>query len=495
MGLVETKLSLADLSLRVSKAGGVAYRGITVARRKVPSAALRALWKFAISPGRVRPHAPRVGGIGPLPAFYEVKRSGLSLLKTDESSAVAVGRRAVMHACHPTGAPQSRARPAFSAPRSDESPLFLPSSASRSPVMLSPSTVTLEDVARAARVHRSTVALALRDHPRISADTRKRVKALAENLGYKVNPLVAALMRNRRSGIPIRREAIAYVTSHPTRYGWRPEHHNRPDFFPGAHQRAHDFGYDLEHLWFAEPGMTPKRFQQVLMSRSIRGLIIGRMPPGKLSLDLEWDTFPAVALGMTLQSPRLHHVTENHFDTAWLAMQQCQARGYRRVGFVFSEANDSPCVGDRWLGAYVTKQMQYSQSDRMLPCPGAPTDEKKFIAWFQEHRPDALLVTHSAPVLRWLAAMGCNVPKDVGLVELQDNIEGNVAGVCYDRSRIGALAIELLVDLIYRNETGIPLEQHEILLSGKWREGLTLPSRLINSPHEQETVEVQISRT
>jgi LacI family transcriptional regulator len=58
--------------------------------------------------------------------------------------------------------------------------------------------VTLQDVADRAGVHRSTVALALRDHPRIPADTRELIRALAEKLGYRKNPLVAALMRSRR---------------------------------------------------------------------------------------------------------------------------------------------------------------------------------------------------------------------------------------------------------------------------------------------------------
>ena len=32
-------------------------------------------------------------------------------------------------------------------------------------------------------------------------------------------------------------------------------------------------------------------------------------------------------------------------------------------------------------------------------------------------RPEALLVTHTRPVLPWLRALGCDVPRDVGLVE------------------------------------------------------------------------------
>jgi LacI family transcriptional regulator len=267
------------------------------------------------------------------------------------------------------------------------------------------------------------------------------------------------------------------VTCYPTRFGWRPQNHDRPDFYPGAKHRAAEFGYRVEHLWYAEPGMTPERFRDILTVRGIHGLIIGRMPPTCDTLTLPWEHFSIVALGMTLRSPRLHHVTENHFDTAWQGMEQCRARGYRRVGFVFSEANDSPEVGNRWLGAYSVQQLRFRAEDRIPICPGAPTDGATFLSWFKATRPDALIVTHAAPVLEWLADAGLVVPRDVGLVELQDSAERGVSGVCYDPATIGALAVELLIGLMHRNEVGLPASQHEVMLSGQWWEGTTLPMR------------------
>jgi DNA-binding LacI/PurR family transcriptional regulator len=338
--------------------------------------------------------------------------------------------------------------------------------------------VTLQDVADRAGVHRSTVALALRDHPRIPEETRERIRALAAKLGYRQNPLVAALMQSRRSGRAVRHVTLAFVTNYPTRYGWRPEHHQRPDFFPGAVTRARDFGYKLEHFWLGESGMNPARFCDILTTRGIHGLILGRLPPGQHAIDLRWERFSCVALGMTLRAPRLHHVTENHFDTAWQAMQQCRERGYRRIGFVFTEANDSPRVGDRWIGAYLLQQSKLPARDRLPICPGAPATQGEFAAWFQRYRPDAVLVSHAPPVLAWLRNLGKTVPRDVGLAELEDHPEHGSAGVHYDPSKIGALAVEMLVGLMHRNEKGVPLDQHEVLLSGEWREGNTLPPRI-----------------
>lgn len=341
-----------------------------------------------------------------------------------------------------------------------------------------PGKPTLQDVAEQSGVHRTTVSLALRDHPRIPTETRERVKAIATKLGYQINPLVAALMRARRAGRTVKHVSLAYVTNYPTRYGWKPVHHDRPDFFPGAVSRAKELGYKLEDFWLAEPGMTSTRFCDILAARGIHGLIIGRLPPGQNSLQLDWRRFSCVSLGLTLRSPVLHHVTENHFDTVSQAMQRCQERGYRRVGFVFSEANDSPRVGDRWLGAYLRQQLAFPAKDRIAPCPAVPADEAAFAQWFKRTQPDALIATHARPVLGWLKRLGVSVPRDVGIIDLEDHPQLDCAGVRYDPAMIGSLAVEMLVGLLHRNETGVPAaNQHEVLLTGEWCEGRTLPLR------------------
>lgn len=336
---------------------------------------------------------------------------------------------------------------------------------------------TLQDVAEAAGVHRTTVSLSLRGHPRIPKATRERVKEAAARLGYRINPLVSALMQSRRSGRVVKHVTLAYVTNYPTRFGWRPEHHNRPDFFPGAVARARELGYKLEHFWLGEPGMSPRRFCDILASRGINGLVIGRLPPGQQTLELEWTRFSCVALGLTLRQPVLHHVTENHFDTVTQAMTRCRERGYRRVGLVYSEANDSPGVGDRWLAAYLQQQQLLPKADRLPICPMIPANEPAFVAWVRQHRPDVIIATHARPVFRWLNGMGVEVPGEVGLIDLEDNPKLGCAGVYYDPDVVGALAVDMLVGLLHRNETGVPVNQHEVLLTGVWREGRTLPPR------------------
>ena len=54
--------------------------------------------------------------------------------------------------------------------------------------------VTLADIAKRADVHVTTVSLAMRNHPRLPEETRKRIQALAEEMGYRPDPMMRALV-------------------------------------------------------------------------------------------------------------------------------------------------------------------------------------------------------------------------------------------------------------------------------------------------------------
>lgn len=340
-----------------------------------------------------------------------------------------------------------------------------------------PQPATLQDVADKAGVHRSTVSLALRNNARISVEVRERVQLIARELDYRTNPLVTALMRSRRTHQAAKDVVLAYVTNYSTRYGWRPPHHDRPDYFPGAAARAAELGYKLEDFWLGEPGMTSARFAQILSSRGISGLLIGRLPPGMSEIELPWANFSAVALGLTLNNPDLHRVSEDAFASATDAMQRCMAKGYKRIGFVMSEPDDSPNMGDRWLGAYLRLQLRLAPENRIPFCEYRPRGEFSghFLRWLDAHAPDVVLATHAGPILDLLSQSGRKLPRNVELLLLNNNkLNQGFAGIHLDPGILGSLAVDMVVGMLHRGETGLPTAPHHVLVPGCWVEGPSL---------------------
>jgi DNA-binding LacI/PurR family transcriptional regulator len=340
-------------------------------------------------------------------------------------------------------------------------------------------TVTLADVAKMAGVHKATAARALNLDPRITSETRDKVQGAATILGYKVNHLLAAWMTTRRRRIPVGSAVIAYVTGHPSRYGWRPPASDLPDFFPGVVARAQQAGFTVEDFWLREKAMTPERFTGILRARNIQGVLIGRMPGWETTLlDLSWSEFSVVALGVSLAAPIFHRVRENHFHTAALAASQCQQRGFRRIGLVFDRVDDVGRMNDMWVGGFLSEQVKWPRSSyRVPPLLSHQPDSSVFMTWFKRHRPDVVIVSQANPVRGWLAEAKLRVPRDVGLVDLRCyDPQAGVTGVHYDFSQTGAVGVEMLIGLLHRQERGVPARPQEVLLQGQWVEGGTLGS-------------------
>ena len=174
-------------------------------------------------------------------------------------------------------------------------------------------TPTMDDVAREARCHASTVSLALRGDARIPEETRARVQAAADRLGYRINPLIAAWVSARRAGRPIaRRLPAAYLVCHPENFHWKADAHFR-SIFEGARDQAERYGFNLTEFRVSEYARDLSRLNQVLLTRNVQGVIVGPTLEHHTLEGLDWPRFALVTIGYGLTSPALHRVTEDHY--------------------------------------------------------------------------------------------------------------------------------------------------------------------------------------
>lgn len=356
------------------------------------------------------------------------------------------------------------------------------------------SRVTLRDVAAKAGVHHTTASRALKNDPRVCAETLAKIRTLAAEMGYMPDPMLSALNAYRHANRPSQYHGtVAWVTNFPTRDGWRCSWGiNRTPcyelYYKGAEDQLARHGYKLEEYWLQESDMTARRSSQVLLHRGIRGLLLCPLPVSRGHLSLQWEKFSAVSFGYSLLRPRLHLFSAAHFRAITSSMRQLRVRGYRRIGMVTSYATDER-MDRMWTAAYRAELPTLPQSQAIpihLYSDGKNNDsaaarkqnEKNFLKWYRQYKPQAIL-TSSSPINIWLKAGGYSAPEDVAVVSaaLQED-ERQVSGIVEASREIGRAAADFLVGMLQRGEHGIPSVPQRVLLEGSWFEGTMIEKKV-----------------
>lgn len=366
--------------------------------------------------------------------------------------------------------------------------------------------ITQTDIARVAGVHNTTVSLSLRNSPSIPEATRKRIRAIADELGYYPDPTLQALVAYRKGRMPKQqKEALAYITCWPTRWGWRdvPAHER---IYVGAQRKAAALGYQLEHFWLAEPGMSQRRLSDVLYHRNISGGLIAAQPEDSEDLlELDWPRLSLVKIGCLPHSPSLHRVTDDHCGMVRSAMRRALAAGYVRIGLVMTSWWDDSAE-QAWSAGFLSEQSRLPIHARIpvLPLTGGQhdwasgqpaqpysTETSALAQWYDAYRPEVILA-FSPAVLTQLNHLGLAVPQEVGYVDLcLECSDHNVAGFRQNSENTGEVAVSTLVAQMQENTLGVPSVATSTLVGGTWVEGASLPSIAVGR-HEYSKNESRI---
>lgn len=335
---------------------------------------------------------------------------------------------------------------------------------------------TLRQLAKLAGVSRTTVSMALRNHPRLSEDTRQRILKLAEKHGYTPDPLTSSLMNHLRTARKSRSvEKLAYLTWWNSPEEWR-KSPNDVNWFEGVQARAKALGYEVEHIWAREPGMTSARLSKILYTRAIRGVIIAPLLRSRGHLSLDWKHLAAATISFTVVKPDLHRTSHFHHNGMILAVRKLKHYGYRRVGLA-NLTDQIERVNHGWLAGYLVYSQGLRARDRIPPFLQKGWKENPFAEWLEKHKPDAI-VSNTQDPLYSLQNLGYRVPEDIGYASL-DRLSSDDpwAGVDQQARLVAASAVDLVSAQLQRNEFGLPSCARTVHLDGIWREGPTILPR------------------
>lgn len=344
-----------------------------------------------------------------------------------------------------------------------------PDFANNTPLTLSMPTpvqgVTMADVAAAAGVARSTVSKALRNDPRIPVSRCRQIQRIANELGYRPHPLVAALMSqihgHRRSTDPY---SLSWIDL------WSPEKRNplapfADELLAGARTRAGELSYQIEVHRVEPAQLSPGRLKDILEARMQWGVIVPPVPFSSRDIRLDIRRFASVTIGTSLRTPSMHRVTSDHYQGMQLAYDQTRAMGHQAIGLVLGTTVNDRTNG-KWLAAYLERQQASLGRPRLAPLVMPEASRTELTRWLKKYRPDAIFVAEPSWAEMIQEIAGASAPQLVWLVT-----ERQWTGVCgldHQPKLLGAAAVDLVVAQIHRNERGSPEIAHTLLINNRW---------------------------
>ena len=339
--------------------------------------------------------------------------------------------------------------------------------------------VTHRDIAKIAGVSHVAVSLALRGHRSISAATRERIELIAQQIGYRPDPALSALMVYRRGAKPSGYQGtLAWINNYQKNPHKLKDQFSR--YFLGAQERCAELGYQLEEFRLSDLDLNFSRLSRILRARNIQGLLFP--PQGRLrhitKATFDWENFSLIAFGFSLQRPQLDVVTNAQFRSTRLALRKLRSLGYRRIGFV-SEAQGIEQTDQNFLAGYLIAQRLFLPSECIpihLVDRKPEADQKSaFQKWFSCHAPDVILMVTSIAV-DWLLGMPSAERNGCGFALMDvpdDRLE--FSGINQNNLIIGRTAVDMLISKIHANERGIPEVPRRTLIEGRWIEGKSAP--------------------
>ncbi len=328
-------------------------------------------------------------------------------------------------------------------------------------------------IALAAGVSRMTVSMALRDHPRVAPETRRKIKKIARAQGYTPDPNLTQLMRYlRKRNISKEEPVIAILNAR-----MRPLNELGKDSVlirEGARERAEELGFKTEDFWLHEPGMRLQRVVQILETRGIRGLMVLPVEHLRNVFSLPQENFVGVSTCSVAAKLGFNQVHPHFYQSMHIGISTLLEKGFRRIGLCFTKSDDER-ANHLYLSYLLYHHENIPACDRVPPLSKDVIKRSDLKRWMHKNRPDVVLSTNMDH-FEWLQALGFHIPDDISFAALAPATEevSDIALVRVGYRKIGATAIDLLKTKLANEPMGPTDNPAVTLIRGEWVDGASV---------------------
>lgn len=309
--------------------------------------------------------------------------------------------------------------------------------------------LTLEDVAKLAGVHRSTVSRVINDSPNVSPEVRKRVQKVIQSTGYQPNAAARSLasQRSHMIGLLLPRSVASFFTD---------------PFFPHLTQGI-AFGCNNNDLSLSLFLAGNREDEEKILPRISRrgfldGILIQAGRPDELIIDrLTKSNLPVVIIGRPFVVDGLSFIDIDNVSAAMKATQHLLNLGRKRIATITGN-HDSTVTEDRLEGYRKGLRAAGCEPGNEWIVEGDFTEVSGYLGMktLLPLKPDAVFCQSdimAAGAMRTIQEAGLRVPEDIALVGFDDipiarQLKVPLTTIKQPITRLGVKAVELLIDLI-----------------------------------------------
>ena len=336
---------------------------------------------------------------------------------------------------------------------------------------------TLRDVAQVAGVSFKTVSNVINQHPHVAPETRARVLAAVEQLGYRPNRSARSLRSGRMGaiGLAVPELSLAYFAE------------LADEVITVADERG-------IVVLIEQTGGDPRRELEALSGdrrQMSDGLLFSPLGLGNDDASVLEVDFPLVLLGERIFDGPVDHVTMENVDAARAATEHLIAGGRRRIAVIGAHE------GER-IGSAGLRLAGYREA---LEAYGLPYDDALVVdagPWHRANGAEGMrrLLARSVPfdavfglndelalgALRVLREHEFKVPQDVAVIGFDDIDEAqyslpSLTTVDPGRREIARIAVEVLLDRIGNRGSPTPRQEYRSTFRIVQRESTDTPPR------------------
>lgn len=325
---------------------------------------------------------------------------------------------------------------------------------------LAKGTVTSGDVARHAKVSQSAVSRSFNPGASVSQETRRRVMASAEALGYRPNALARAMISGRSQLVAL---LVAYLDDQF--YAYVLEHMTRA---------LQDEGFHVL-LFMTDPGTQDAVVEQILQYQVDAIVMVSATLSGKLARQCAETGIPVVLFNRYVASSPASSVTSDNIAGGRMAAHFLADNGHERIAFI-AGWEDASTSRDREAGFYTGLAERgvavWGRAVGQFTTAGAA--EAARVLFGGSERPDAVFVASDHMAFSVLDTLrrefSLRIREDVSVVGYDDVPQA--AWAAYDLTTVEQPALKMVAMTV-----ATLMEQLE---AGEMRKRATvLPARLV----------------